>query len=127
MKKRGFTLVEILAVITIIGLLGLLTIPMISNSVESSKMKAYRETINFIVDAAKVYRADNDYADFTNLAIDVTGSTLQYENKSQIISGQVKFEDDLYLILEIKSTEYCAVGTSKNFRVYKGECVAEEE
>lgn len=126
MKKHGFTLVEILAVITIIGILGLITIPMISNSVENSKTKAYRETINFIVDAAKLYRVNNDYDESTNQLIDVTGELLEYENKNQIVSGHIKYEDGLFLIMEIKSNEYCAVGTSNSFEIYKGECEEEE-
>lgn len=122
MKEKGFTLVEILTVITIIGLLGLVTIPLISNTIENTKLKAYRQTINFIIEAAKVYRADNDYADFTNDSIDVTGNKLKFDNKNQILSGSIKYQDNLYLIINIKSFEFCAVGTSEEFQVYKGDC-----
>lgn len=41
MKNKGFTLVEILAVITIIGLLALITIPTVDSIIRSSKEEAY--------------------------------------------------------------------------------------
>ena len=41
MKQKGFTLVEILAVITIIGILALITIPTVDSIIRSSKNDAY--------------------------------------------------------------------------------------
>ena len=41
MKHKGFTLVEILAVITIIGILALITIPTVDSIIRSSKNDAY--------------------------------------------------------------------------------------
>ena len=41
MKHKGFTLVEILAVITIIGILALITIPTVDSIIKSSKNDAY--------------------------------------------------------------------------------------
>ena len=49
MKKKGFTLVELLAVITLIGILGLITVPIINNTIKSSRKKAFKETLNAIV------------------------------------------------------------------------------
>lgn|SRR5574344_1894863 len=122
MNKKGFTLIEVLAVITIIAVLGLITIPIVSRSIEKSKKKAYRETINSIIEAAKLYRANNDYDASTNQNIDVTGELLEYENKTQILSGTIKFQDGIYIINEIKNENYCAAGTSENFEIYEGEC-----
>ncbi len=41
MRQKGFTLVEILAVITIIGILALITIPTVDSIIKSSKEDAY--------------------------------------------------------------------------------------
>lgn len=122
MNKKGFTLIEILAVITILGILGLVTIPIISKSVEKSKIKAYRETINSIIESTKIYRANNDYEAVTNELIDVTGALIEYEHKDQILSGSIKYENGIYIIMDIKNAQYCAAGTSEAFEVYEGEC-----
>lgn len=122
MNKKGFTLIEILAVITILGLLGLVTIPYISSSIEKSKKKAYRETINSIIESTKIYRANNDYDAITNELIDVTGTLIEYEHKDQILSGYIKYENGIYKIIDIKNAQYCASGNSEDFKIYEGEC-----
>ena len=59
MKKKGFTLIEILAVVTIMGLIFLLVIPKISNSLKSKKTDIDKTTKSMIVSAAKLYVNDN--------------------------------------------------------------------
>ena len=59
MKKKGFTLIEILAVVTIMGLIFLLIIPKISNSLKSKKTDIDKTTKSMIVSAAKLYVNDN--------------------------------------------------------------------
>ena len=59
MKKKGFTLIEILAVVTIMGLIFLLIIPKISNSLKSKKTDIDKTTKSMIVSAAKLYLNDN--------------------------------------------------------------------
>ena len=59
MKKKGFTLIEVLAVVTIMGLIFLLIIPKISNSLKSKKTDIDKTTKSMIVSAAKLYVNDN--------------------------------------------------------------------
>jgi len=44
MKNKGFTLVELLAVIVILGIIAVITIPKINEQVESSKSKAVKSS-----------------------------------------------------------------------------------
>ena len=57
MKNRGFTLVEILAVITLIGVLALITIPTIDAVIKSTREKGYENQKEVILSAAKDYGA----------------------------------------------------------------------
>ena len=57
--KKGFTLIELLTVIVIIAILSVATIPIITNSIKSSKNKAYDTIINKIVDSAIDWSAEN--------------------------------------------------------------------
>jgi prepilin-type N-terminal cleavage/methylation domain-containing protein len=59
MKNRGFTLVEILAVITLIGVLALITIPTIDVVIKSTREKGYENQKEVILSAAKDYGASN--------------------------------------------------------------------
>ncbi|MCM1371165.1 MAG: prepilin-type N-terminal cleavage/methylation domain-containing protein [Clostridium sp.] len=58
-KSRGFTLVELLAIIVILAILVLITVPIITNIVKESKKSALRETGREIIRAGETYRTMN--------------------------------------------------------------------
>ncbi len=51
MKKRGFTLIEFLAVILIIGIIVLIAIPTVNKIIKQSKKSAFETTVNNVVSA----------------------------------------------------------------------------
>lgn len=53
MKKRGFTLTELLGVIVVLGLIALIIFPSIAKSIKSSRKKLYNEQVNLIVSNAR--------------------------------------------------------------------------
>jgi prepilin-type N-terminal cleavage/methylation domain-containing protein len=57
--KKGFTLIEILAVVTIIGLIFILVIPKIATSLKNKKGDVDTTTNNIVLAAAKSYVQDN--------------------------------------------------------------------
>lgn len=61
MKTNGFTLLELVAVIVILALIGLLTMPLITKLINNNKDKAYNNQIINIENAAKSWGADNIY------------------------------------------------------------------
>ena len=81
MKKNGFTLIEILAVIIILGVVGLIVMPVVTSSLKESKDELYNVQISNIKEAAKTWAADNIYTLPTeiNKSVIVTLGTLQTE------------------------------------------------
>ncbi len=69
MNKKGFTLVELLGVITVLAIIVVITMPIVNETIKNSKEKAYKAQIKEIEKAAKDYTAEN-----MNLILD--GSTL---------------------------------------------------
>lgn len=59
MKKTGFTLLELVAVIVILGLIGLLVMPLVTNLINDNKQKAYSNQMKNIVDAASLWASSN--------------------------------------------------------------------
>lgn len=119
MKKKGFTLVELLAVITLIGVLGLITVPVINNTIKNSRKKAFKETLSAIVDAAKIYNADTDYLEITeDNSIYVLDENLKYENRSQVLDGQLYYRSGRYYFDYVFSKYYCAYGSIEEIEIY---------
>lgn len=57
--QRGFTLIEILVVITILAILGALVVPKIMNRPNEARVVAAKQDIRSIVQALKLYKLDN--------------------------------------------------------------------
>lgn len=57
--KKGFTLIELLVVIAILGMIALITTPIIINIINDSKDKALENQKSVIISAARTYAADN--------------------------------------------------------------------
>lgn len=59
MKRKGFTLVELLAVITVLALIGLIAVPAITSIINNSKQKTKDIQIKEIEEHAKSWAADH--------------------------------------------------------------------
>lgn len=59
MKKNGFTLVELLAVLAIIAIVGLIIVPTVDRAIKKSRQELYNVQVNNIKSAAKEYMMDN--------------------------------------------------------------------
>lgn len=116
-NKKGFTLVELLVVITLVGVLGLITVPIINDAIKNARKKAFRETIINIVEVAKIYNAENDYfAIPEGESIDILSNKLEYENKSEIKGGYIYLEEGEYYVVAY-GEYYCAVGNVEDLDI----------
>ena len=66
MNKKAFTLIELMAVIVVLGIVALIAVPVISGTLKDSKEKIYEEQVRRIEDAAKKWGVDNIYDDNEN-------------------------------------------------------------
>lgn len=61
MNKKAFTLVELLAVIIILGIIALIAVPTVFKIIDSSKDELYNDQIVQIENAAKRWTVENAY------------------------------------------------------------------
>ena|SRR5450631_2274501 len=58
-RARGFTLIEIMVVVTILGILAALIVPRVVGRTDDARIAAARQDIATLMTALKVYRLDN--------------------------------------------------------------------
>lgn len=93
MNKKGFTLVELIATIAIILLLGLIVTPKVMNIINENRIKGYKEIERRLEEAAAKYLAEN-YADSSLSSVRI--------EKNQLIEG--KYIDEIY---DLKDKSVC--------------------
>ena len=59
MKRKGFTLIEILGVIVVLAVIAFITTPVILGVIEKSKKESYRNSIYGIMESANIYLANH--------------------------------------------------------------------
>ena len=65
MRRTGFNLVELLVVVSILGILVALSIPHFMRAIERTRVQEAQETLRALFESERLYRMDNDR--FTDL------------------------------------------------------------
>jgi type IV pilus assembly protein PilA len=75
-NQRGLTLVELLAVVVILGIIAAIAVPNIGNVINNSKRDAHIANVHQLADAAKLYVIDQKKT-ITTTGLDITLTDLQ--------------------------------------------------
>lgn len=129
MKKNGFTLIELIAVITILALLGMIIVPVVENSINSGKDELYISQIDSIKASLKQYAIKNINSNIQNAGDDIYLSLYQLK-----IAGFVNLDiadprsenlipNDMLLRVEKREKSYIyevleTTGTATNIKKY---------
>ena len=84
--KKAFTLIELISVIIILSIIALISVPITTNIINSSRNKAYEETINNIIEISKNYSVYNNLG-YNTLYKELTFDELS--NKGYIESSDI--------------------------------------
>lgn len=120
-KRKGFTLLELLATIVIISIVALITTFAVFGIIDAVRKKAYLESVRSIFKAVDIYMATNQES-FPEDGINVTDEKIKMQNKNFVGGKIIKNERGEIQIERVSNGEYCASGTYDNIRVGKGDC-----
>lgn len=117
--KKGYTLVELLAVIVIISVIGIITVPIATSYIEKSRVESYRISAENVIEVAKEYVAkEEENHDFPETGISV--KKIEEKIDGKIISGRVKRNEEGVIVAEnIYNGSYCASGSKNSLVVTK--------
>ena len=115
--KRGFTLVELLAVMILLGVVSLIAIPSIGKILNRSREKARESTKNELIKAAKEYYADN----IRELPDDGSHKCLSVSEIEE--SGYISNDDIVDPTTEEKLTGYVKIYFDNTYNQYTYEYV----
>ena len=116
--KKGFTLVELLAVIVILGVLSLISIPMITNMIKDSRKGAFKASVQSVFRAYETYELTYSIKEQEKLSI----LDLPLTHKERFLSGKVYRQEDVIKVENISNGIYCASGTLENLKMIEGNC-----
>ena len=96
MNKKGFTLVELLATITIMGIIMIMVVPAINSLQNTNKDKPYELYGESMIQAAKIY-VNKEGEDITSLGVDNWQGCIEISYQELLNSKLIKvFDDDKY-------------------------------
>ena len=130
MKKKGFTLVELLAVIVILAIIALIATPMIIGVIEKAKIGALKSSVDGLVESANLYYAQkqlkNDFQT-TEFSCESTGCKNEneiLEIKGKVDYGKIKIYSDGKISICVENEKNAAIklAESDSVEVKTGSC-----
>ena len=112
-SKKGFTLVELLAVITILAIIGLIATPMVIKYVRGSKEESIKQSLNGIERSALMYFTSENIRN--SMVVDLTKNIIEIKN-NDIQKGIVVGNRDSVKIYIYKNG-YCGIKDGNNVTV----------
>lgn len=117
-SEKGFTLMEILAVIILLAVIALITIPIITGIINESKMEAFKGTAYGLVDSARIFYTKKvmNHEEGEEITFNYVGGVesstkvdayLDY-NGEKPKSGLLTIRGDGKVLLVIYDGSYCA-------------------
>lgn len=107
MKKKGFTLVELLAVIVILAVIALIATPMIMDVIEKARRGAAIESVNGILEAAENYQLESMLeGEEYQQTIDLTSDILTYKGNKPS-SGALVIGENNQMSIIAQIGKYC--------------------
>ena len=91
MKKKGFTLVELLATIVVLSVIALIAIPLIGNVIEKAKIGALENSVNGLVESANMY-----YANQSIKGDQATETIFDFANGEQTSTEKLEYKGKVY-------------------------------
>ena len=140
-RKKGFTLVELLAVLVILGIVATIISPMVMTYIDESKEQSFKLTLDNVTRASSLYFNDNDIKNYT--VVDLTtnkiklggvkltkGLAVGNRKKSKVYiykDGYCGIKDGSNITIKKTSANGCSFDIDNNIEIVLGNTVAKDK
>ena len=121
MKKKGFTLVELLAVIIIIGVIALIATPVIINVMDNAEKNTFEQSVNGLIRAVT---NDSDSQGYKSVKYKVVEGVLYDEENNKIHTsggdkenGDIYINDDGDISVAVNNKKWCVIKEYDNNKI----------
>ena len=136
-RKKGFTLVEVLAVIVILAIIALIATPLVLNIVKKAQRGAFLRSVDNVIKAGELFYLDAEIQGIkgdtrfectnnkcTSDKIDRFGKTISLEVQGEMGEGYVIVTSDGNIELALEKNKYCATKYrySEEVNIIQGTC-----
>ncbi len=107
--KKGFTLIELMAVIIVLGIIAVITAPIMGDVIEKSKRGAFEDSVYELIKAVNLDKADHGFN--INQIYTITGGVISpsIETKGSVNgNGTLKIDEDGNIFVNIEFDKWCA-------------------
>lgn len=98
-KENGFTLVELLAVLVILGIIVAIAIPAVGNIIENARGNANKAEVELVEDAARLYFIENEEDEVTVQKL-IDDGYLEERGEASDLTGTVTKSEGEYTYTE---------------------------
>ena len=129
MSRKGFTLVEVIAVILILGIIAAIVMPIIKTNLEEVRMKSFKESVNQIIRSGSIYASKHQVPKYLDepIVFACDGETCVNEKGDKLnFKGEIPTSGDIviYGLNDVKASyvsnnTFCANGIRGKLNVAK--------
>ncbi len=113
----GFTIIELIAVIIIIGVLLLIIIPNVSGVLKRAEQKTFAASAKGVLRSADDYFADTEFTVNEGECINADSETIKFDKNYQVTGGQICYIGGKSYLKRVTNGKYCATGDTDNLTV----------
>jgi prepilin-type N-terminal cleavage/methylation domain-containing protein len=129
-NRKGFSLVELLGVIILLGIISVIIVPNVVDTIANSSKKAFTRSVQGVIESAQNYLATSQdeglQGDGYDINYMITNKMLESKNLelNKFTSGNIKAKNVNGTIMVVNLTDgnYCANGTKNNLTITEGSC-----
>ena len=108
-NNKAFTLIELITVIVVLGIVSMISIPVVTSIIESSKMNNYRNSIYGLLRAVEEDHTASatKHREYT-ITNGVVEPNIEFGGDLTGSNGSIRYDDNEKTTIEINNGKYCA-------------------